>query len=70
MATEKKRVPANTTITPELRKELDDLRWELRFDKFSDLVAQALQEFADKHRAPAPEEALADAPVKGAAPKA
>jgi len=71
MATEK-RVPANTTIDPALRKRLDDLRWAKRYDKFSDLVADALKEFADKYDVQETGEApaTAPAPVKGAAPKA
>lgn len=39
----------NGTISGALHAGLEDYRWENRIDKFGDIVALALQEFADNH---------------------
>jgi len=39
----------SATIDQALYAELTEIRWAVKADKFSDLVAQALAEFAVKH---------------------
>jgi len=39
----------SATISKELYGELSEIRWAVKADKFSDLVSQALVEFAAKH---------------------
>lgn len=44
-----KKAPVSGSIDQSLKARLEEIRWSRRLNKFSDVVAEALQEYADKH---------------------
>lgn len=50
-----KNVQVSATISPETYKALQDIRWEVRAERLTDVVAQALDEFVVNHGTVAPE---------------